>query len=209
MLKEQDEKALWDTVEILQHERKLDSVSAFFKMMIERTFTLLHKPTDFLYDLSFEMPSTEILQSFHELDTEIRRAIRFGDRQKTYLLLVEYIDLLPHFVQSDDLNEIRKSILANILSASEQPANLLVQEKVEMYTSSDVAEIMDVSDQTIRRWCEKGKYPEAFQTEGGHWRIPQKYFKLTLEQARNRKVFEKELNKYNASKGEANDSEWL
>jgi Predicted site-specific integrase-resolvase len=208
MFKEQDEKALWDTVAILRHESRMDSVTAFFKMAVERTLALLRKPTDFLEVVPFVMPPVDILQSFQELDTEIRRTIRFGEHQKTYFLLVEYIDRLTSFVPNDELDEMRKLIWANMLAASE-PATIHVQEKVEVYTSSDVAEILSVSDQTIRRWCEKGKYPEAFQTEGGHWRIPQKYFKITLEQARKRKAFEQQLNDFNATKGEANESEWL
>ncbi|MBD0383894.1 type I restriction endonuclease subunit R, EcoR124 family [Paenibacillus sedimenti] len=81
--------------------------------------------------------------------------------------------------------------------------------KVEVYTSSEVAEILGVTDLTILRWCDKNKYPEAYQTDGGHWRIPQKYFKISLEQARKRKVYEQQLNEFNASKGEADESEWI
>jgi len=30
---------------------------------------------------------------------------------------------------------------------------------------------------TIRRWCEKGYFPTAYQTKGGHWRIPIEYLR--------------------------------
>lgn len=52
------------------------------------------------------------------------------------------------------------------------------------YTTSEAAQLLHVSDQTIRRMCDTGKFPEATRTEGGHWRIPKKYFQVTLEQSK-------------------------
>lgn len=69
------------------------------------------------------------------------------------------------------------------------------------YSTVEAAEIVGVSDQTIRRWSEKGKYPDAVKT-GGRWRIPKKYFKIFLEEARKRKSFEQHLNEFNAQYGE-------
>ncbi|MCD1261839.1 helix-turn-helix domain-containing protein [Paenibacillus athensensis] len=209
MIKEQDEKVLTDTVVLLEHESKLDSVSVVVKIMVERTLALLHKSTNFLDDLPFILPSIDVFQSFHRLDREIRRSIRSREYHRAHELLVDYIDLLPRFVPDSNLEQIRKLILANLLASSEQPSNILVEEKVEVYTSSEAAEILGVTDQTIRRYCEKGKYPEAYQTEGGHWRIPQRYFKITPEQAKKRKAFEQQLNEFNASTGEAAESEWI
>lgn len=51
------------------------------------------------------------------------------------------------------------------------------------YTTSEAAEILHVSDQTIRRMCDAGKFPEASRTDGGHWRIPKKHFRVTLNQS--------------------------
>ncbi|MEZ7171754.1 helix-turn-helix domain-containing protein [Sporosarcina sp. OR05] len=48
-------------------------------------------------------------------------------------------------------------------------------------------EILHVSDQTIRRMCDAGKFPDATRTEGGHWRIPKQYFNVSLDQAREMK----------------------
>jgi len=61
-----------------------------------------------------------------------------------------------------------------------------LSEEVEtpVYSTGEAAEIIGVSSETIRRMCEKGKFPEAEKTDGGHWRIPRKYFKLSLEEAR-------------------------
>ena len=77
------------------------------------------------------------------------------------------------------------------------------------YSTLEAAEIVGVSDQTIRRWCEKGKYPEAIKTGGNRWRIPKEYFKIPLEEARKRKAFEHQLNEFNAQFGEDNDDKSL
>ncbi|MBS4220080.1 helix-turn-helix domain-containing protein [Bacillus sp. FJAT-49711] len=75
------------------------------------------------------------------------------------------------------------------------------EDYTKSYTTLEAAEIVGVSDQTIRRWSEKGKYPDAVKT-GGCWRIPKKYFKISLEEARKRKAFEQHLNEFNAQYGE-------
>lgn len=31
--------------------------------------------------------------------------------------------------------------------------------------------------------CEHGRFPEAHKTDGGYWRIPSKYFKMTANGA--------------------------
>lgn len=55
---------------------------------------------------------------------------------------------------------------------------------IEFYTPSQVAKKLGLSGQTIRRMCEKGKFPEAYQTDGGHWKIPKHLFITTDEQDR-------------------------
>lgn len=64
---------------------------------------------------------------------------------------------------------------------------------VQTYAPKEVAEIIGVSAQTVRRMCEDGKFPEATKTYGGHWRIPTHYFNITLEEARARKPVMKDV----------------
>lgn len=134
----------------------------------------------------------------------------------SYESFVEYIVKLSEVVPETD----GKKMIAKILAEQTQNDNgndfaraewtiPITVEHTEAYTSTEAAEIIGVTDQTIRRWCEKGKYPDAFQTEGRHWRIPKKYFKIPLEEARKRKAFEQELNEFNAQYGEANEDEFL
>ncbi|WP_168121793.1 helix-turn-helix domain-containing protein [Paenibacillus sp. HB172176] len=209
MFKERDEQVLSETVALLEHEQKLDSLSVVLKMMVERTLALLHKSTDFLDDINVSIPSADFFQTFHQLDQEIRRSIESKQIRKANELLVDYIDILPSLVSGGNPEQIRKLMWADIMFKSDQFANMYEQEQMEIYTSSEVAELLGVTDQTIRRWCEKGKYPEAYRTDGGHWRIPKKYFKISLEEAQKRKIFEQKLSDFNASNGEVDESEWM
>lgn len=71
-----------------------------------------------------------------------------------------------------------------------------VEEK-DTYSSYEVAEIVGVTDLIIRECCDKGKYPNAFKTTNGLWRIPKRLFKVKLEDAIRRRDFENKLNKFN------------
>lgn len=86
---------------------------------------------------------------------------------------------------------------------------MVTGESQEDYTSTEVAEILGVTDQTIRRWVEKGKYPGAYKTRGGHWRIPKKYFKISPDNAERRKAFDEKINQFNQMKGEVTEDEFL
>lgn len=57
-------------------------------------------------------------------------------------------------------------------------------EENKIYTVQEAGEILNLSEQTIQRMCERGKFPGAKQTSSGHWLIPKKLFKVTLEEAR-------------------------
>jgi helix-turn-helix protein len=45
------------------------------------------------------------------------------------------------------------------------------------YVSTGImAEALGYTNQTVREYCEAGAFKGAWQTMGGHWRIPRKYF---------------------------------
>jgi excisionase family DNA binding protein len=81
--------------------------------------------------------------------------------------------LEPSSLESYWGNITRETDLANQVTTVE-----------ETYTTSEAAEILHVSDQTIRRMCEAGKFLGATRTDGGHWRIPRKHFKIALDQSK-------------------------
>lgn len=208
MTKEHEKELLWDTVTILKEQNRLENVLVLFKSLIEHTFLSLRLPINFLEEVKLDLPSTEFVTLIHSLDKDIYQSIQRGDMLQAYERLVEYIEKLSEVIPDEHRKTILAKILANQTDSHVEPimpkygsTQLSMIKPANVYTSTEVAEIIGVADQTIRRWCEKGKYPDAYQTKGGHWRIPIKYFKISLDEARKRDVFEQELNGINAGHG--------
>lgn len=212
MIREAEEELLWDSVTLLNEQNRSENAKVVFKSIVEKPFVLLRQPMDFMDALTINLPSPEVTASLRRIDRQIRRSLSEQNVEQAYVELLEYIGLLVELVPDADQAELQKQIIAKFLAnqfGDKETHNRVGGIKFESYTSSEAARILGVSDQTIRRWCERGKYPNAYQTEGGHWRIPRTYFKITLEQAEQRETFEQELNRLNAQKGEADESEFL
>ncbi len=212
MIREAEEELLWDSVTLLHEQNRSENAKVVFKSIVEKPFALLRQPMDFMDALTINLPSPEVTASLRRIDRQIRRSLSEQNVEQAYMELLEYIGVLVELVPDADQAELQKRIIAKFLAnqfGDKEATNHLGVIKLESYTSSEAAKILDVSDQTIRRWCERGKYPNAYQTEGGHWRIPRTYFRITLEQAEQREEFEQELNRLNARKGEADESEFL
>ncbi|KQU24047.1 hypothetical protein ASG65_19115 [Bacillus sp. Leaf13] len=161
-----------------------------------------------------KLEEKEILY-MQSLSKEISQLVKQREKEKVAELTTEYLDSFVHLLseskrESDDLHkQLLKGLIEQKLKELPDKRYIVVKpgnhegailrglavesEKVEYVTSSEAAEMGGVSDQTIRRWCEKGKFPEAFKTDGGHWRIPQKYFKMTLQEARKADAFMKQV----------------
>ena len=208
MIKDNDEKMLWETVTLLKDENHHEHALVVFKNRIKKTFGLLNQPTYMLEDLNIEVPSDDVLQKFQLLDSEIYKHLVKHELEMAHEQFIDYVDLLSQVVPGEK-ETLQKRILAQLLAPNFSEVEHSSAVKEEVYTSSEVAEIVGVSDQTIRRWCEKGKYPEAQKTRGGHWRIPEKYFRVSLESARQRSSFEKQLNQFNKVQEEVDESEYL
>lgn len=216
MIKERDAELLWDTVSLLNEQNYIENAKAVFISIVERTFTLLKQSIDFLDDSNIEMPSKELSKHFRFIDRQIRSSLMMNDYESAHEQLVEYIELLSQiFPDEIDKKQFQKRIVAKLLTShflettGNEHVSVLVAKNTEVYSSTEAAEILGISDQTIRRWCDKGKYPDAYQTDGGHWRIPKKYFKINLEEAIKRKEFEEQLNQFNTEKGEISEDEFL
>lgn len=155
----------------------------------------------FLIPLNKTLDEKEIL-AIQSIAYEIDELIQQKETERAADRITEYLGRIIHLFsesQTEAENMYKKVVKALIESKMTNPDSdqfSKISEPAEMYrvdteyknrdyaTTSEAAEIGGVSDQTIRRWCEKGKFPGAYQTEGGHWRIPQKLFKVTLQQAR-------------------------
>lgn len=91
---------------------------------------------------------------------------------------------IPIMTQAMPISSEAASVMAASIPIVTATTSMASDTNQEAYTTSEAAQILHVSDQTIRRMCDAGKFPEATRTEGGHWRIPKKYFKVTLEQSK-------------------------
>jgi excisionase family DNA binding protein len=154
--------------------------------------------------LQKQLDEKEILY-MQSLSNEIAESVKKREKDKAAELTAEYLDRFVHLLSETDreADDLHKELLKGFIeyritesqgkrhiriSTYKAPSKISVAsvelEKGAYVTSREAAEIGGVSDQTIRRWCEKGKFPEAFKTDGGHWRIPKKYFKMSLQEAR-------------------------
>ncbi|MCG1023851.1 helix-turn-helix domain-containing protein [Sutcliffiella horikoshii] len=128
--------------------------------------------------------TTEYLDRFVHLLSDTHREADYLHKQLLKSLIEHKFKEQKRYKVLKGAKIYDRSILGRIAAESE---------KAEYVKSSEAAEIGGVSDQTIRRWCEKGKFPGAFKTDGGHWRIPQKFFKMTLQEARKADSFMKDV----------------
>lgn len=55
--------------------------------------------------------------------------------------------------------------------ATESPQHLFLALRKPYYTPSEIANMANVSRQTVVKWIADGRLP-ADRTRGGHWRIP-------------------------------------
>ena len=155
----------------------------------------------------------EQLVYMKELSKEISLLAKKREHEKEREKALEYLDGLVSLLTSsyEDERKLRRYFLKDLIQISD-PGPFTTYESnlsehnlntdsasvviaVEAYTTSEAAEILNVSDQTIRRMCDAGKFPGASRTYGGHWRIPREHFKVTLVQSRQlertSKIFEK------------------
>ncbi|MDN4608150.1 helix-turn-helix domain-containing protein [Sporosarcina highlanderae] len=126
-----------------------------------------------------------------------------------------YLDEIVHLLASseEEERELRRKYFQHLIHLRKKrryrklhaPKTIQLSTTIETYTTSEAAEILHVSDQTIRRMCDAGKFPGATRTEGGHWRIPQEYFKVSLDQSREMKTDLANVRKKSQEGGEVDE----
>lgn len=192
-----DDLLLWDAALELIRSGSPDLAIPVLRKAIKGSFSAIQGPLEFLNQVTIQTPSQEQIQSLKAYDTATQQALKHRNFDEAGDRYDQYIKALQAIFEEGESDEMRKRLFGRLLKTSyeSQPATGLVHEQAtpytiaesQVYTTTEAAEIINVSDQTIRRMCEKGKFPEAYKTEGGHWRVPKKYFKISLEQARERK----------------------
>lgn len=75
------------------------------------------------------------------------------------------------------------------------------------YTTSEAAEKLGLSDQTIRRMCENGRLKGVYRSGGknGHWRIPEENFITTRKQDQEAEAILKQIDKKNKEAGDVDE----
>lgn len=177
---------LWDAASVLIHVNCPDLAPPILRKAIESSFAGLDHPLDFLNDVTIKIPSEEQIQSLKAFDSAISQALKNGNFDEAGDRYAQYLDALEDIFEGEEGHELKKKLFGQLLKSSykaketsgqvKENAAAYTTAKRTAYTTSEAAEIINVSDQTIRRMCEKGKFPDAYKTEGGHWRVPAKYF---------------------------------
>lgn len=197
---EQDK--IWEGIQTLA-KIDVDQARSVFKAAIERSLQQLGLRTPVISQMHLSLPSTDDLVQLQSIEKSMRNAFSNQDEEKTYELLVDYIEYLS-LVVDDNSRTIRKKLLASLLlerhKGKEHPEmyrlsamktavvkqnvspNPTVQIESHYFTPSEVAKKLGLSGQTVRRLCDKGKFEGAYKTDGGHWKIPQDAFITTNEQ---------------------------
>ncbi|MCJ7842523.1 SNF2 helicase associated domain-containing protein [Lederbergia sp. NSJ-179] len=110
-----------------------------------------------------------------------------------------------------------KKILASILASHDNSKKLphfqdqikklinVEKEEIHYYTPNEVAKKLGLSDQTIRRMCERGSFEGAYKTEGGHWKIPEDIFITTREQDEIAEEVLKQIDRKNSVTGDVDE----
>lgn len=209
MLEVAEQEKLLDTVALLTKEDHRAEAKVVIKASIEQTFHSLNHPTDILRDMEFDVPSSEVLDRIRVFTRHIYQHLQLRDYKAANKFFIEYLELLSQLANKQDPKELLSTLLAYHAlgklqgSVHESMGTYRVEQK-EYYSTLEVAKKLGLSDQTIRRHCEKGVYKGAYQTDGGHWRIPARLFKTTLEQDRKAEEFLEYLDRKSAITEEMN-----
>ncbi|EPZ38856.1 helix-turn-helix domain-containing protein [Anoxybacillus ayderensis] len=192
---DREQEYMWDSVYILSQIHS-EKAKAVFKAAIEKSFWQLGLTLPVFSTIRFSLPNEEHLSRLRDIEKKMREAYTTKEQEKAYEYLVDYIEQLSEIAEGDSLT-VRKKLLVSLLNESAKnnkcsmkncqlPTSIASfpsrQTNVAYYTTTEVAKKLGLSDQTIRRMCETGKFPGAYKTDGGHWRIPQDIFVTTPEQ---------------------------
>ncbi|MFD1067805.1 helix-turn-helix domain-containing protein [Oceanobacillus locisalsi] len=197
--RDEEQELLWDAVEELIQYDKLKA-QAVLKAAIERLFIQLNMSTTLISDLHLSIQNEESIQAIRCLDNEIRKKTVEYISEPSYETILNYIEKISEMTENPQV--IYKKIVASIwIEEKNQPHYIMERKpaylheieendenstagenKKKFYTTSEAANKLGLSDQTIRRMCERGKFKRVYRSEGGHWRIPEDNFVTTREQ---------------------------
>ncbi|AXF55324.1 DNA-binding protein [Salicibibacter kimchii] len=194
----QEQDHLWESVRILS-QIDTQKAQAVFKATIEKSLQQMDMRLPVFVKFPLSIPSEEHLSQLREIEKKMRSAYADGKNESAYEHLVEYIQQLSQM--AEDPSMIQKKLLASLLASRNTPA----QDDVNYYTPNEAAKKLGLSDQTIRRMCENKKFPRAYKTQGGHWRIPQDSFVTTPRQDETAEALLKRIDHKNREAGDVDE----
>lgn len=190
---DREQEKMWESIETLASIDE-EQATVVFKLAVERSLREIDSFTPAISAIPLSLPNHETLLEMKKLDRNIRHALKERKIEKANEFLVDYIDLLSQITGNDPV-KVQKQLISSILTKRSRRRVLHVPKPMHLtkphkkadldslfYSTSEAARKMGLSDQTIRRMCEKGKFPKALKTDGGHWRIPKNSFITTEEQ---------------------------
>jgi len=100
---------------------------------------------------------------------------------KNMSIIVRPQDFTDEKTYKKIMNQIKNYVLENAATVEAFQIDVTPTEVItpikerKWYTTKDIAEMYQVTDRMVRKWCESGRI-YAIQTPGGKWRIPSSKF---------------------------------
>jgi excisionase family DNA binding protein len=176
MLMERDQEKLWDGALFLVEHDRFSEMEPIIKVLLSETLKVLEKPVNMVRQLEIDLAnidSPDDLAHLKSLESAIKKHANVGDLRAAHIVLIDYISTVA---------ENRNDIIASLLLLSPQSLQESDPETNGYYRVGQVAKKLGVSTQTVKRYCEEGRFQGAKKTPGGHWRIPKSLFRTIDEQ---------------------------
>ena len=209
---DQEQEKLWASVETLS-AINTEQAEAVLKTTVERSLNQMGFTTPAISSLELKITNPQSVIDLHHIERKIKHQLKNKDHEMAYESLVDYLSKLSEMTDKDPA-VIHKKLIASLMANSAKNslrASLVNRpsrhQKTEnsFYSPSEAAEKIGLSDQTIRRMCEKGKFAGAYKTNGGHWRIPKENFITTDEQDKRAKAFFERIDIKNQEAGNVDE----
>ncbi|RSK27613.1 DNA-binding protein [Bacillus sp. HMF5848] len=190
-VREQEQEKLWDSILTLANIDP-EQAKVVFKAVVERSLRHVGMFTPLITSIPLRLPDNENVHMLKNLEKQINKYLVQNEEEKAYEFFVEYIEALSNLTETDS-KIIQRQLIASILrrqrqksvSMSQRLSTAMISTEEDeplYYTPKEVAKRLGVSDQTVRRMCDRRKFPGAYQTDGGHWKIPKDVLITTEDQ---------------------------
>lgn len=227
------EENLLDTVRFLMEQEKEQHAVAVLKAAIEKSLRQIGMYTPIISQLPFVSPKQEQLEELKKLESEIIKEFTKSafPKEATFEKILDYLFLVSSITEKPSYfyRKLTASILAQISNKGiylskeknrvrQMKDDSLVnrsvplteiassQEENKYYTTSEAARKLGLSDQTIRRMCEQGKFKGAIRVGGtGHCRIPAENFITTYAQDKKAEMILQRIDEKNVETGDIDE----